>query len=91
MGGSVSLAGRIAFSEEVARICDLPLPAALSSDDGRGQTLLDFEPSLEDGQWHSWKSRVKQMEIDTQQVSPTSKGEGRVLPCCFLIGAFTPV
>ena len=68
MGGSLSLAGRSAFSEEVASICDLPLPAALTSDDARGQTLLDFEPSLEDGQWHPWKARVQQMEIDTQQV-----------------------
>ncbi|CDI87445.1 dynein beta chain, flagellar outer arm, putative [Eimeria praecox] len=72
MGGSLSLAGRSAFSEEVARICDLPLPAALSSGDAEGQTLLDFEPSLEDGQWHPWKSRVKQMDIDTQQVKDAS-------------------
>ncbi|CDJ57328.1 hypothetical protein EMWEY_00007760 [Eimeria maxima] len=60
------------WCEEVASICDLPLPAALTSDDARGQTLLDFEPSLEDGQWHPWKARVQQMEIDTQQVKDAS-------------------
>lgn len=68
MGGSLSLAGRSAFSEDVARICDVPLPAALSAADAVGQTLLDFEPSLEDGQWHHWTSRVKQVDIDTKQV-----------------------
>lgn len=68
MGGSLSLAARSAFSEEVARICDLPLPSQLASSDADGQTLLDFEPSIDDGQWHHWKSRVKQVEIDTQQV-----------------------
>ncbi|OEH78569.1 dynein heavy chain related [Cyclospora cayetanensis] len=71
-GGSLSLAGRSAFSEDVARICDVPLPPALSANNGEAQTLLDFEPSLEDGQWHHWKDRVKQVDIDTKQVKDAS-------------------
>ncbi|PHJ14855.1 dynein heavy chain, partial [Cystoisospora suis] len=31
-------------------------------------TLLDFEPRVDDGEWHLWKEKVKQIEIEPQQV-----------------------
>ncbi|KAL8455832.1 hypothetical protein Emag_000406 [Eimeria magna] len=72
MGGSLSLAARSSFSEVVARLSNVPLPDALTSGEADGQTLLDFEPSLEDGEWHPWRSRVKEVEISAQQVKDAS-------------------
>lgn len=81
-GGSLSLANRLRFSRDVEVISPIPLPALLknnrsaggggSGGDGTGSsdevTLLDFEPRVDDGEWHLWKEKVKQIEIEPQQV-----------------------
>lgn len=79
MGGSLSLASRSEFSSEVARLAPVPLPSSLAEGSQAGedpassdQSLLDFEPFVEDGQWHHWSERVKQVEIDTSQVTHTN-------------------
>ncbi|CBZ49657.1 hypothetical protein NCLIV_001450 [Neospora caninum Liverpool] len=68
-GGSMSLANRLNFTKEIQRLSPIRLPTALDDADGRDVTLLDFEPSVEDGAWHMWKEKVKQVEIEPHQVA----------------------
>ncbi|EPR57558.1 dynein heavy chain [Toxoplasma gondii GT1] len=69
-GGSLSLSNRLNFTKEVQRLSPIRLPSALdANEDGRDVTLLDFEPSVEDGEWHTWKEKVKQVEIEPHQVA----------------------
>ncbi|CAA9986414.1 dynein heavy chain, putative [Plasmodium knowlesi strain H] len=77
IGGSLNLEAREKFSIYVESICSIPLPTDLSRsrqmDDtdssGAPRTLLDYEPSIEDGEWHCWKERVEMIDVDRGEVS----------------------
>ncbi|CRG93244.1 dynein heavy chain, putative [Plasmodium gallinaceum] len=77
IGGSLNLESRQKFSQFVQSICFVPLPPdLLSVDDTLDEnssklfkTLLDYEPSIEDGEWHSWKKRVEIVDVDRTEIS----------------------
>ncbi|GAW79183.1 hypothetical protein PGO_021530 [Plasmodium gonderi] len=76
IGGSLNLESREKFSKYVQSICSIPLPPDLSRsnqvddvDSSNGQrTLLDYEPNIEDGEWHCWKERVEMIDVDRTEV-----------------------
>lgn len=64
-GGSMVLAVRQQFCQDVASLCtQIPLPPDLDNE----TTLLDFELRVEDGEWHHWRERVIPVEIEPHQV-----------------------
>jgi dynein heavy chain 1 len=62
-GGSLSLSEREAFGRFVMTIAPHPTP------DPSGPSLLDYWPSVEDGEWHLWSSRVPVVEVETHLVA----------------------
>ncbi|KAI4840996.1 dynein heavy chain [Plasmodium brasilianum] len=77
IGGSLNLESREKFSMYVQSICSISLPADLLTKNGINdmdssnvpKTLLDFEPSIEDGEWYNWKERVEMIDVDRTEVS----------------------
>ncbi|SBT70312.1 dynein heavy chain, putative [Plasmodium malariae] len=77
IGGSLNLESREKFSMYVQSICSISLPADLLTKNGINdmdssnvpKTLLDFEPSIEDGEWCNWKERVEMIDVDRTEVS----------------------
>jgi dynein heavy chain 1 len=66
-GGSMNLADREDFSRFVQSATTTQLPAAVSTPNG--PPLLDFFPSMEDGEWKMWRERVPRLEIETHQAA----------------------
>ena len=64
-GGSLSLANRLRFCEELVAICppSLPLPGK-----GAGGSLLDWEVRVETQAWEAWEERVDSVELDAHKV-----------------------
>lgn len=65
IGGSMNLATRTDFSEEVRADCglvDMPPQQA-------GASLLDYECRIDDQSWHLWKQRVPTIQIDPSKVT----------------------
>ena len=62
-GGSLSLANRIRFCDELLAICppSLPLPPKTG-------TLLDWEVRVESQEWEPWEDRVEAVELDAPKV-----------------------
>ena len=64
-GGSLSLANRLRFCEEIVAICppSLPLPGK-----GAGGSLLDWQVRVESQDWEAWEERVEAVELDAHKV-----------------------
>jgi len=62
IGGSMNLSTRTAFGEKMSELGSVPLPISTSS------PLLDYEIRIEDQEWHLWKKRVPQIEIEPSKV-----------------------
>lgn len=67
VGGSLNLQTRSDFGEEIKNWSNVDLPV-MSGD----QVLLDFEVSVDDQQWHLWKKRVPNIQIEPSKVSEAS-------------------
>lgn len=63
VGGSLNLQTRSDFGEEIKNWSNVDLPV-MSGD----QVLLDFEVSVDDQQWHLWKKRVPNIQIEPSKV-----------------------
>lgn len=69
-GGDMHLNLRMEFCVALADVCpsSIGLPSGLDGD----TTLLDFEPRVEDGEWHHWNERVPTLDIDPDRVGDGS-------------------
>ncbi|CEM16453.1 unnamed protein product [Vitrella brassicaformis CCMP3155] len=65
MGGAMSLSQRAAYATALAALATTPLPSGLNED----FTLLDFEARLDDGEWHPWRQRVPQVDIEPHRAT----------------------
>ena len=54
------------MGEFIGRATTVPLPPVSPH-----QSLIDFEPNLETGEWVPWSSKVPQVEIETHRVTAT--------------------
>lgn len=62
-GGSMGLSERESFSSFVQGVVSTPVPEATTA------PLLDYCVSLDDGNWHLYKSKVPIVEVDTHKVA----------------------
>ena len=62
VGGSLNLREREKFSNYIMEQSDSNMPPA------SGTPLLDYEVRIEDQQWHLWKKKVPNIEIETHRV-----------------------
>ncbi|CAC9696072.1 dynein heavy chain, putative [Plasmodium sp. DRC-Itaito] len=78
IGGSLNLETREKFSMFVQSICSIPLPNDLLSKGKMhnmdntnkiSNTLLDYEPNIEDGEWINWKELVQMIDVDRTEIS----------------------
>ncbi|SBS80798.1 dynein heavy chain, putative [Plasmodium ovale] len=77
IGGSLNLESREKFCIYVQSVCTISLPRDLMNNSQMqdmdssniSRTLLDYEPSIEDGEWHCWKERVEMIDVDRTEVS----------------------
>uniref|UniRef100_A0A0G4FLJ2 Dynein heavy chain, cytoplasmic n=1 Tax=Chromera velia CCMP2878 TaxID=1169474 RepID=A0A0G4FLJ2_9ALVE len=66
MGGGLPLSARAAYCREIAPISMISLPNGMES---AGDTILDYEVRVEDGEWYHWRQRVPQKEISANEVT----------------------
>jgi len=62
VGGSMNLSTRTQFGDKLGEFTSVPLPAHGT------YPAIDFEIRIEDQEWHLWKKKVPNVEIEPQKV-----------------------
>lgn len=62
VGGSMNLKTRTAFGEKMNEFTNVPMPSISN------YPLLDYEVSIKDQEWHLWKKKVPNIEIEPNKV-----------------------
>jgi dynein heavy chain 1 len=66
-GGSMDFKGRVELGKAIGSMTTVDLPPGAEG----GAMLVDYEVYVEDGEWHLWKDKVPQIEIESHQVLQT--------------------
>lgn len=62
VGGSMNLFTRTQFANKLNEFTGVPMPSTTQ------YPMIDFEVRLEDQEWHLWKKKVPQIEIEPSKV-----------------------
>ena len=62
IGGSMNLQTRTLFSNKICELTSVPVPSTTQ------YPLLDYEVRLDDQEWHLWKKKVPNIEIEPSKV-----------------------